>query len=70
MKRYGWIVVIALVLMIPFTLAVMQGEAVISLDIIGVDANKLPIVDVNTSVLDAQRTIDLRVRYQQLWCWW
>jgi hypothetical protein len=53
-KRFGWLVIVALVLAIPFTLAVMQDEAAISLDIIGVDANELPKVVVNTSVLDAK----------------
>jgi len=53
-KRFGWLVILTLVLAIPFTLAVTQEETTISLDIIGVDANELPTVVVNTSVLDAK----------------
>jgi hypothetical protein len=53
-KRFGWLIILTLVLAIPFTLAVTQDETVISLDIIGVDANELPTVVVNTSVLDAK----------------
>ena len=54
MKRFGWLVILTLVLAIPFTLVLTQEEATISLDIIGVDASDLPSVVVNTSVLDAK----------------
>ena len=54
MKRFEWLVIVVLVLAIPFTLAITQDEAAISLDIIGVDANELPTAVVNTSVLDAK----------------
>lgn len=52
MKRFGWIAIIVLVLLIPFTLTVMQDDSSITLDIIGLDASALPEVVVNTSVLD------------------
>ena len=53
MKRFGWNVLAALILLMPFSLAVAQDEVGITVDIIGVDATDLSAVAINVSVLDS-----------------
>ncbi len=53
MKRFGWNVLAALILLMPFSLARTQDEVGITVDIIGVDATDLSAVAINVSVLDS-----------------